>query len=237
MSEFVGFLKFVGPMSTLTRGKMKFVKDSIYKVLSEEQFYELLDLGYFHQVRDPSKHQEIKRSNVRIHTKRPSEDDTENPGSERGDLSQDDLRQGGDSAQREQAPASDVTVYVYKKEGSDDELQTTDMKEVLQPGNTLIRTEDARQPGPVEAEKVEEQRSPEDDYPRLPSQQFTSKALAVAWAKQNLGVELDKNKSITWLNKEIVKLHGEKYARPEESEEVEDDTRDENTKTEAITVA
>jgi hypothetical protein len=238
MSKFVGFLKFIGPMNTLTRGKMKFVKDSIYKVLDEEKFFELLGSGRFQQVRDPSKHPEVRKSNVRIHTKRPSEDDTDNEGAERGDLSQDDLRRGGDSAQRRPETVPPATTYVYKKEGSEEELQTTDMKEVLQPGNTLIRTEDARQNAEdIEAQEIKEERPPEADYPRLPSQQFTSKKEAAAWAVKNLGVQLDTSKSVVWLNKEIVRLHGEKYPQPEEGEAEEDDTRDENTTVEAIPVA
>lgn len=236
------FLKFIGPMASLTRGKNRFEKDKIYKVLDENTMYDLLETERFIQVRDPTKPQPKPSGGVRIHSARPSpfeEKDEELP-PERGDLSQEDLRRGGDSAQRQpEEPAAEKTIYTYKREGSDEEIRTTDIQEVLSPGNTLISTEKEPAAG-VEGdvdEIVEEHQDPADQYPRLPASQFTSKKEAIKWAEDNLGAQLDKNKSIVWLNNEIVRLHGEKYGRPDEAEEVDDDTREENTKVDAVVVA
>jgi hypothetical protein len=225
------FLKFIGPMATLSRGKLKFEKDKIYKFLDDEKAFDALDTGRFQQVRDPTQAPKRgeRRGGVRINSR-----------SERGDFSQDDLRRGGDRAQR--PPREAETLYIYKEEGSDEEHATTDPDEVLQEGRTFVR-KDTKAVEPEkgvegEVDEIEEQREPEDDHPRLPASQFTSKREAAEWAKKNLGVDLDTKKSIVSLNNTIVEIYTKKFGKKDDPDEVDDDgTREENTKVEAVTVA
>lgn len=184
------FVKFTGPMATLTQGKMKFIKDRIYKVLDPEKALDMIETGRFQQTRDPSKPAPARRG-VRIRQER------QEPKAERGDLSPADLRNGGEKNPRPSAA------------------------------------------GPVEGieGEVETVKTAEDGYPRLPSQPFTSKVEAVKWARENIGVELDKSRSITELNRRVIEEHGKKYGAQQAAEDIDDDTRDENTKVEAVTVA
>ena len=87
------FLKFTGPMRTLSRGKMKFEKGRIYKVLDLDVADDLLDTGRFQETHDPSKPPpERRRRSGGVRIRQQKEDQ-----SERGDLSQKDLKEGGGS--------------------------------------------------------------------------------------------------------------------------------------------
>lgn len=191
------FLKFIGPMATLTQGKNKFIREHIYKVFDKERGLDMIDTGRFQQTRDPSvlAEKNAPRRGVRINTKRETREEAEAAGrppeglsSERGDMSQADLTRAGSADHRE-------------------------------------------------AEEVQEAHTPRDDHPRLPSGAFTSKKGAIAWADKNLGLTLDRNRSITELNRLVVEAYGRKFGAADGAEELdEDDTRDENTQVGAVVV-
>jgi hypothetical protein len=89
------FLKFIGPMSTLSRGRMKFEKDKTYKIIDNDDLCEdLLDTGRFRETGDPSRPKQRMRRSLHIQT---GQRRTEPPAAapERGDLSLDDLKKGG----------------------------------------------------------------------------------------------------------------------------------------------
>jgi hypothetical protein len=72
----------------------------------------------------------------------------------------------------------------------------------------------------------------------LPAQSFVSKKVAAEWALKNLDLTLDKKRSLTELNRLIVEEYGKKFGAKDNAEQVEDEeTREENTKIEAIQVA
>lgn len=87
---------------------------------------------------------------------------------------------------------------------------------------------------PVEA--VKEIVSEEDSRPRLPASAFTSKKAAIAWAKEHLGEDLDVNRALGTLNNDIATAYGRKFNRGTVEDDNDDDTRDENTKVEAVIV-
>jgi hypothetical protein len=186
MADF--FLKFIGPMVTLSQGKNKFEKGKIYLVQDEDRAMDMIETGRFQQTRDPrskkTEEEPVRRGGVRIQRSEPKfEKPPETAGFERGDISTADLQNGG-----------------------------------------------------AQADAVHEAPNPEDDHPRLPAEPFTSKRECIEWAKTNLDLELDKSRSVTELNRKIVEAYGIKFKQPD-AEELDDDTRDENTKVDAIIVA
>ena len=237
------FLKFVGPMASLTIGKTRFEKDRIYKFLNEDQAFDMIETGRFRQTRDPSQgadERPRRQGKVRIRSR--SDEEPTGGQSERGDLSLNDLKSGGGYAGDTGSRDSGETFYVYKVEGSDEEHHTTDMNELLKSGHIFVRKEEPqpRQKDGAEGEvpEVAEAKAPEDDTPKLPAQPFTSKRSAAEWAQKNLGVKLDTKKSIVALNNQIVEEHAKKFGKPDSADELDDDdVREENTDLEAVTVA
>lgn len=193
------FLKFTGPMRTLTQRGVKFEKGKIYRVDDEERALDMIESGRFQQVRDPTKkkgetEKPTRRGGVQITRNRERTDDADM--SERGDLSRADLHTEGDADDKQDKPASEKPVQV-KEDGSEDD----------------------------------------PNRPKLPAQQFTSKNGAIKWAKDNLGINLDKTRSLSELNRTIVTEFGKKYSPPKSAEQDDDDTREENTTVDAVVVA
>lgn len=196
------FLKFIGPMRTLTQRGVRFEKGKVYKVIDEDRAFDMIESGRFQQVRDPSEKKAApaegrKYGGVRINRQRERRD-TDMDMSERGDLSRDDLLNLSEKAEAEGE-----------------------------------KSEAAEEQGPAVAE-VKEQ---DDNRPKLPATQFTSKNGAVKWAKDNLGLDLDKHRSLSELNRTIVTEYGKRYAPPPSAEDDDDGTREENTKVDAVVVA
>lgn len=202
------FLKFIGPMRTLTQRGTKFEKDKIYRVDDEERAFDMIETGRFQEVRDPTKKgkaddKAARRRGVNIRSARERQDD-EDVNSERGDLSQADLH----NRQEDDAEGDE--------DGEDGERQPLPDEKL-----TAIGEEGLNDP----------------NRPKLPAQSFTSKNGAVKWAKDNLDIDLDKSRSLSELNRVIATEYGKKFAPPKTDDEDDDDTRDENTTVDPIVVA
>jgi hypothetical protein len=106
------FLKFIGPMASYTRGKVRFDKNQIYKILNDDFADDLLRTGRFRETDDPSQKKQPQRAaarqaaareserrgGVRINRERAAKQDK----AERGDMSVEDLKSGGGHADPEQ---------------------------------------------------------------------------------------------------------------------------------------
>jgi hypothetical protein len=177
------FLKFVGPMASLTKGRFKFEKGKIYRVDDEDMALDMIESTRFQQVRDPSAGRApARKGGVQVTVKKPKADDGPDM-SERGDMSRDDLLN---------LPKDDIA-------------------------------------------QVDEDGDP-DARPKLPAAGFTSKKAAVDWAKKHLDLDLDRNKAVTTLNREVETAYLAKYRSEDADDDGDADTREENTTIEAIPV-
>lgn len=211
------FLEFVGPMRTLTKGRMKFEKGKIYRVDDDDIGMDMIETTRFKQVRDPTKKREAaperRRGGVQINrTPRPEAREEQ---SERGDMSRADLtnlsenrKQEGEQGEKPLFEDAETDEIDTGSESS----QSSEIREVREDGD-------------------------EDNRPKLPATSFTSKGAIVKWAKDNLDLDLDKGRSLSELNRVLATEYGKRYAPPETGADEDDDTRDENTKVQAIVVA